>query len=364
MLQKRLKTTGELIKPPPKTTPRKRKIKSRIVKDVNVCLEYYLEVYAVDQNLKSQDTILRNILHLSKIIGEVKLLDITEDTITRYKTRRRKQGAAENTIRRELGILQAALNKSIGHVIKLSSEKRAIRKLKIQKPKYQKRLFIPLESEMEQILKHLEPYPNIRDIIYFLSRSAYRRSEALSLQFVDIDFNVKRKEMRLDESKNGYGRTTPLYPELFDFLQEKKTEAVKLFGRTNVNDIYLFRERDNITPLRKDNIYHYWRKAQVSAGIVLNGKHKYRPHDLRKFGIKYIKWHCHLSRDIIMECYSGHRDANIFEYVYNLRSADDHVYYKREVDALYNDKNTNTDTLEKIKDLPEDKLELILKLVK
>ena len=79
------------------------------VKDV---LKNYTDVYCEEQELKSMDATIGNVLELDKILGNKNIRYLEEADIWRYK-RKRLKTVSNNTVRREFSILKTALREGI-----------------------------------------------------------------------------------------------------------------------------------------------------------------------------------------------------------------------------------------------------------
>ena len=150
------------------------------------------------------------------------------------------------------------------------------------------------------------------------------------MKFGNISFreheniSFREHEIRLPKSKNKKGRNTPLYPEIEEFLKEVYLEAQKIFGRDNINDVPVFREKDLQPPLDARNIRYYWVKSIKEARCP-----DYHFHDLRKSAIKYLKHIKDFPRDMIKELYTGHKSWDIFNKIYDAMTSEDYKHWKK-----------------------------------
>lgn len=315
-----------------------RKIKS-IIKDVSrrsihYCLDFYLEDYAIDAGLKSMDSLFYRSLHLYEFFKGFDIKDLSEMDIIRYnrwrrKTSKQKRGkvCANNSLTAELTLLRAALNKATEYgILKNKNDVKIIKNLKIKTPKLESRTseYIPSIEEAELIMSYLPLH--LYKLAFCAHRLGYRKSELISLKFGNISF--QEHEIRLSKSKNKKGRNTPLYPEIEKFLKDMHSEAQEIFGRSNVNDKSIFRDKDGVTPLNIRNVRYWWCKAIKEARTP-----DYHFHDLRKSAIKYLKHVKNFSRDMIKEVYTGHRSWDIFNGIYDSVTSEDYKHWKKKAIA-------------------------------
>jgi integrase len=288
-------------------------------------IDVYFDVYCEDENIKSWRTSLYNARPLEKFFGDQTVQNINSLAIMQYKKERRKV-VCNNTLRRELTVLQSVLNRGIDYDLLKQADIDHIESLKISKykPRAQFRKVMPGFAEVNSIFKLLPSH--IYDVMFAVHRTAYRKGELFSLTFSDIKFD--ERVLELSDSKNNEGRTTPLYKEIYDHFQRLHEDAKKAFNRNNVNDVSVFREPDRITPMNPFNVYRPWRNACIKANcITKDGKHKFNAHDIRKAAIKFLLQEMKFDRYMIMQCYSGHKDDKIFETVYNLSTPEDMQHY-------------------------------------
>ena len=302
----------------------------KIVK-LNQVLDHYLNVYCEEEGLKSMDANMGNVKALKKGLGNKNIRYLEEADIRKYK-RKRLKAASNNTVRRELSILRTALHEAIEEEIIISRVIiKKIENLKMKKPKKEKRIFVPLFSEVKEIFKELPEY--LKTFCQGCVYTGYRRGELERLTFSDIDFVYK--EIRLNETKTDSPRNTPMYSELFEHMKKQRDEARKIFGKLNVNKYPVYRHVDKRTPIDRAKTYAPWRKANIEAGCVVlkdgKEKSKYHIHDLRKHAIKFLKHKKKFPKDAIRLFYTGHLDILVFELVYNIASGDDLHYYREQI---------------------------------
>ena len=135
--------------------------------------------------------------------------------------------------------------------------------------------------------------------------------------------NTVRDQSESCSRSFGICRNTPLYQEIHQFFTDIYEETQKIFGRNNINDVAVFREKDNRTPLKPANINYCWKKAIKEARVP-----DYHFHDLRKSAIKYLKHIKDFPRDMIKELYTGHKSWGIFNSIYDAVTSEDYTHWK------------------------------------
>jgi integrase len=299
------------------------------VRSVGYCLDFYIEDYTLDAGLKSKESLFYRAKWLYDFFKDTPINSLQPTDILNYKRWRRlqnhkksKKDLANNTLAMELTVLKSALNRSVEYgIIKNINDKKTIQELIIKVPKLESRneQYIPSIEEAELIMSFLPP--ELYRVAFCAHRLGYRRAELISLKFNDI--SLKNFEIRLPISKNKRGRNTPLYPEIHKFLTDVHEDAQKIFERKNVNDVPVFRQKDNRTALNPANIRYHWIKAIKKARVP-----DYHFHDLRKSAIKYLKHIKDFPRDMIKELYTGHKSWNIFNSIYDAVTTEDYMHWK------------------------------------
>jgi len=87
---------------------------------------------------------------------------------------------------------------------------------------------------------------------------------------------------------------------------------------------------DPVTAIAAASKAYAMTKAMVEAGLI-DGKGiaKYHFHDLRKLAVRYLVEIKKFPKDMIKDCFTGHKSDDVFEQVYNIRGTDTYNYYKQ-----------------------------------
>ncbi len=145
--------------------------------------------------------------HVVGHFGEAaRALDMTTDTLVSYAKDRQEQGTSPATVKMELALLRRGFNLAV----------RAGRLP--QRPAFpaiearNRRTGFFEEAEFRAVAEHLDA--DVRPLAEFLFLTGWRKSEALSLEWRNVDFAAG--VLRIEDSKNGEPRTLPFraLPEL------------------------------------------------------------------------------------------------------------------------------------------------------
>jgi integrase len=158
-------------------------------------------------------------LHVLPELGMLPAGSLSPAVIERYKTKRRKSGAKNATINRELSWIRKALN------LGMESGKIQNRpKIKMLKESPARGGFFELK-ELSDLMEHLPLY--LRPPVIFAYVTGWRKNEVLNLQWQYVHFD--RDEIRIPpgRSKTDQPRVFPMIPELRAMLESQKTDIKK-----------------------------------------------------------------------------------------------------------------------------------------
>lgn len=152
--------------------------------------------------------------HLSTYFGNLKLLEITPKKISEYKVLRYREEAKPATINRELAMLSKAFSLAFKEWEWIKEN--PVSKVPKEKENNERDRWLTDEQE-RRLLKNAPQW--LREIIVFDLHTGLRKGELLSLQW--NRFDLFRKTIIIQESKNGKPRTIPLNQIALDILMEK-----------------------------------------------------------------------------------------------------------------------------------------------
>ncbi len=202
--------------------------------------------------------------HVVGHFGEAaRALDMTTDTLVSYAKDRQEQGTSPATVKMELALLRRGFNLAV----------RAGRLP--QRPAFpaiearNRRTGFFEEAEFRAVAEHLDA--DVRPLAEFLFLTGWRKSEALSLEWRNVDFAAG--VLRIEDSKNGEPRTLPFraLPELAAVM-ERQAERAKGVSDRIVPTVF-FRS-DSGTPIR--DFRRAWVTACRAAGVPGRLVHDFR----------------------------------------------------------------------------------------
>jgi integrase len=246
------------------------------VRSFDEALVSYLEAQTRRDGERARLTRIRN-----EIGGDCQLADINQDTAVRLR-RLLKPGAADATFQREI---LTPLNA----VLRYAADMGWCDQPRFRRPKAaQGRTLFMTPDEVERLLAHAAPH--LQPLLTFLVGTGARMSEALELEWKDVD--LKGHRCTLWRTKNGKARTVELPSRV-------ELSLAALFHR----DGAVFRKADNTPWVGRDRgfggqIKTAWAGALRRAGLDPN----LTPHDCRH---TFATWHWALQRDIVALCAAG-----------------------------------------------------------
>jgi integrase len=214
--------------------------------------------------------------HLVGFFGNFPLAEITPRLIADYKSRRREEGAAPQTINNETSLMSHAFNLAIKHWewVKENPVK------KVSKEKVNNMIERWLTLEEEQKLLASSPIW-LKEIIIFAINTGLRLSEVLDLKWSRVDL-IRRTITILEEQKNRGRDTLPLSEGALAVLKERarvrRSETDLVFFTGNATRIgsrnverafYSALKKSGIVPLRFHDLRHTFATRLVQAGVDL-----------------------------------------------------------------------------------------------
>lgn len=209
----------------------------------------------VASNYKSASNTKYKLDFLSKVLGEVRLIDMSIDVAREYKEYR-LETVSGDTVRKEMSLVKRMIDY-------------AMTEWNIHLPKGNPFNSVSLPSkgkardrrlragEFELIKKEARDYGGYIGVIFeFAIETAMRRGEIISLEWENI--NLDKKTAYLPDTKNGSSRTVPLSSRAIALLQGLERSVGKVFC------------------VNGDSVGKAFRRVTDKAGIV-----DLRFHDLR-----------------------------------------------------------------------------------
>ena len=244
---------------------------------------------------KSIERARASVKRLREVFGRMRAPDITADRIGRYVRDRQGAKAAAATIQNELAALKRMFTLGVraGKVI----QRPYIPHLELRNT----RTGFFEEPQYRAVLAHLPEHPQA--LISFLYLTGWRKGEALSLQWRQVDFEVGTVRLEPGTTKNDEGRSFPFkaLPALADLLQAQREQTQEVATKTGRIIPWVFhRDGQAIKEFRAT-----WKNACRAAGVpgrIIHDFWRTAVRDLERAGV---------SRSVAMKL-TGHKTESIY----------------------------------------------------
>jgi integrase len=157
-------------------------------------------------------------------IGTRCLSSLLGADIAKYRDHRLRE-VSPSTVQKELAL--------ISHLYTIARKEWSLTVdnpvIEIRKPKVGQGRDFRLEPEVERRIIEAAPNESLRTYLTLLIETGARRSELLSVRWVDLD--LARRTLRLNRTKNGVGRTVPLSRRALEVLRQlPRLDGGKIFA--------------------------------------------------------------------------------------------------------------------------------------
>jgi integrase len=224
-------------------------------------LETYLRDYARDKTTVHKDKAACK--RLSDFFGDRQAAEITPQLIEQFKNYRRQKTISGRpvtgaTVNRDLACLKTAFSKAVQWGLVSSNPVKMV-KLYSEKDRARTRYLSP--EEKARLLAVCSP--ELRRIVLAALKTGMRKSELLTLRWLDVDFGANQIKIR--KSKSGRIRFIPLHPDVLEILKDLPKSGDYIF-----------------TGSRGDALTLYgWVRTQFEAALDKTGIRNFKFHDLR-----------------------------------------------------------------------------------
>jgi len=242
---------------------------------VKELLERYRSEYSPTKALGSQIRDRSLTSHLSQHLGSIRLGDVRPSTVSDYKATRRNEHASPATINLELALLRHAFNKAVREWE--WCEANPVSQVSRERVDNGRERW--LTKGEEKTLLNASP-KWLQDPILFSLNTGLRQSEALNLQWPQVD--LSRKAFVLLEQKNGKtnASTLPLNKKALRVLKmrSKNGKVGFVFGNQNggrmdsrnlLRAFFKARDKAGLKDLRWHDLRHTWASRLVQNGCDL-----------------------------------------------------------------------------------------------
>ena len=291
-----------------------------------VLIQMVKDEYEVNAR-KSVDKVVYREKHLARSFAGWKASDITVTDLRAFIARRQEEGAANAEINRELATLRRGFN------LALQAERipRMPHFPRLQESSPRAGFFE--NDEFKAVLHHLPDC--LKGPIHFSYLTGWRcRSEVLTLQWRNIDFDAGTVRLDPGTTKNKDGRVIYMTMQLRSLLEEQRRQTLAFQQET-----------DRIIPLvfhdHGQKIVNYdkrWREACKKAGLP--GKFV---HDFRRTAVRNMV-KAGIPERVAMQM-SGHKTRSIFDRYHIVADSDLQEAAKRLEQAMSLQTMTKTMTM-------------------
>lgn len=211
--------------------------------------------------------------HLVESFGDLALVEITPRLIAEYKTKRREEGAAPQTINNEISLMSHAFTLAIKEWEWVKEN--PVKKVSKEKVNNQIERWLTLEEE-KNLLNSSPKW--LQEIILFAVNTGLRQSEILDVKWSQVDLN--RRTITILEQKNQGKDTLPLNEKALEVLNERKQvhyegvgyvfctrKTTRIGARNLLRAFYSATEKSGIENLRFHDLRHTFATRLVQAGV-------------------------------------------------------------------------------------------------
>ena len=209
----------------------------------------FLDLYSrVNRRPKTIESHENSINHLKAFFKNCPLREITPDQAARYIAERRAKVSAAS-VNRELSCLKCMLNKAVEWGRLDMNPIARVKKLKEPEAKDRTLSIAEVGRLIESAAPHLRP------VLVLLLGTGLRKSEALSLEWKDVDLAKGFIYIGATESKGGHSRTVPMSVPVYEILHELREHSKSDF-------VFASKSGKNVTEIKRS-----FRTALKKAGI-------------------------------------------------------------------------------------------------
>jgi integrase len=230
----------------------------------------YLEHAEFDKDSWESDKY--NLNRLNPFFGEMKVDQIRFDHVTNYRKKLKKEGLADGTVNRHLGLLRRIINWAKDMNYEVPEDNPVRSKDHIKKVPARD---VTLDIEHERLLICYAD-ENLKPIIVTALHTGMRKGEILSLEWSDVDFESRKIHVRAEVEKNSRDRYIYIDRILYSVLEalhNQNGHSRYVFGYYNETKKEYCRYADITKPFKnaKDRV-------KEETGLDLSHLHF---HDLR-----------------------------------------------------------------------------------
>lgn len=281
---------------------------SRWLQTVSAAMKRYQDGYKANHEPKSVAWVAERAAHVTKALGAVTLMDLTEDRILAYIGARRAEGASNRTVNMELECLSRAAGRTWRELwpkVKRLAEREDIG-----------RALAPEQEAAILTAAAANKSPLIDRFIRIALTSAMRAGEIRGLQVGRVDFRERTVQVGRAKTRKGTGRVIPMNEDLGELLAVQCSWLEGKFGKLQP-DWYLFPFSSRVRPVDPTRpittVKSAWEAVRKAAGVDC------RFHDLRHTAITKLAERG--VPDSTMKAIAGHVHEKMLERYSHVRMA-------------------------------------------
>ena len=243
--------------------------RSKRLRSISEATRDYLKGYSVAHRPKAVQWATDRLTHVTRLLGDVLLPDLTEARIQQYMEHRQGEGVSGRTVNMELANLSRAVGRPWRELWP------AVRKLE---ERHDIGIALPEDDEVDLLeAADRSKSPLIGTYVRMALLTGMRSDEIRNTQWAVIDLAARTLRVGVSKTRGGTGRVIPLSGELFEVLKKHADWFTRRFGETRP-EYYLFpfgqsSPKDPTRPTL--SIKKSWYTALRDSGV------KCRFHDLR-----------------------------------------------------------------------------------
>ena len=245
--------------------------KIRRISSVGELVGIYRERYAIDHRERHQSVLFSRgrLAHITRLLGNTLLPDLTEDAVRCYIKTRLEEGVSGRTINMELGELSRAIGKPwsvLWPKVRKQEERKDVGKALM--PEQESRLLEEAVRTRSGIMRTFVPVSLL---------TGMRSTENRTLRWEQLDFANRVVTVGRAKSSSGTGRQIPMNDDLVGVLSAHAHWFTRRFGETKPEFyLYPFGKPGTEDPAKPiTDISSAWDTLRKRAGV------RCRLHDLR-----------------------------------------------------------------------------------
>ena len=242
----------------------------------------------------------QRIRHVLRIFSPRRLLvRISTEHLRTYSRRRKREGAANATVNRELAVVRRAFTLAVhDRTLDYAPHVEMFKETNVRTGFFNRADVVALVAFLPPVLA---------DLAWFAFLSGWRKREMLDLQVQQVDLDAGVVRLERGTTKNGDARELTLYPELREVVERRMASIAEL-REHGIICPYLFHwpVGHQRAGLQVRGHYEQWRKACTAAGLP--GR---LLHDQRRSAVRNMN-RAGIARGVAMKI-TGHKTESIYQ---------------------------------------------------